>query len=226
MKKNVIYKLDAFFSQFKPIYYKKGEIILRADDPVFGVFLLKKGYVRQYVISKEGEELTIHVYRPISFFPAMLVISGYPNKYFYQTLSPVEVWRSPQDKVVEFLKREPEVLFDLASRFAAGLIGLSNRIEKLTLEGTSGKVASLIFYLASRFGKKEKRGILIQVPFTHKDIAAWLGMTRETVSRQLEKFKKGGLITYDNKYIIVRNPEKLKNLSQTPKRKVIENTPF
>ncbi len=81
MKKGVLEKLDFFFSKFKFLHYEKSEMLVRAGDPVFGIYFLKKGFVRQYVLSEDGEELTIHVYRPPAFFPTMLLLSNYPNKY-------------------------------------------------------------------------------------------------------------------------------------------------
>ncbi len=110
----------------------------------------------------------------------------------------------------------------MVSRFAAGLVGLSDRIEKLTLWGTTAKVASLLVYLASRFGETEGKEVVIQVPFTHKDVAQWLGITRETASRQIGKIEKKGLISYRNRLIVIKNLKKLKELpSYSPKRRSI-----
>jgi len=47
-------EFEAFYHQFSIRTYKKGEILIRADDNPQGVFCLKKGYVRQYIISKTG----------------------------------------------------------------------------------------------------------------------------------------------------------------------------
>ena len=55
-------KLEAFFSQYRPLSYKKGSILVRPEEPVFGIYLLKKGYIRQYVISEEGDEININIF--------------------------------------------------------------------------------------------------------------------------------------------------------------------
>ena len=202
-------KLESFFSEFRPLNYKKGEILVRPEDPIFGIYLLKKGYIRQYVISEEGDEITINLFRPVSFIPMMLAIGETENKYYFETASPVEVWRAPTDKTIEFVKNEPEILFDLAQRFAAGLNGLARRFEDLMFENAYNRVVSLLSYLTKRFGERGKDGTIINLPLTHKDIAAWVNLTRETTSRQLEKLTHAGIISYDHQIITIKDLKKL-----------------
>ena len=47
------------------------------------------------------------------------------------------------------------------------------------------------------------------IPLTHKEIAAWIGTTRETASLQIETLKKKNLIQYNRRYIIVPDISRL-----------------
>ncbi len=207
-------KLEEYFSQFRPLHYKKGDIIVRPEDPIFGIYLLKKGFVKQYIISADGDEVTIHIFRPVSFFPMMLAIGNTENNYFFEAVDSVEVWRAPTDKTVDFIKNEPEILFDLAKRFSSGLNGLSKRIEELMFENSYRRVTSLLLYLTKTFGEDGKDGIIIKLPLTHKDIAAWVNLTRETTSRQLEKLSKKDIISYKNHLIVIKNLKELEKHSK------------
>ena len=209
---NVQKKLEDFFSQYRPLQYKKGDIIVRPEDPIFGIYLLKKGFVKQYIVSEDGDEVTIHIFKPVSFFPMMLAIGNTENNYFFEAVDSVEVWRAPTDKALDFVKNEPEILFDLASRFAAGLNGLSKRIEVLMFENAYRRITSLLLYLSKRFGEKEKNNIIISLPLTHKDIAAWVNLTRETTSRQLEKLSKKNIISYQNHHFVIKNLKMLEEI--------------
>ena len=94
---NKTQEFEAFYQQFTSREYKQDEILIRADDDPQGIFCLQKGYVRQYIISKAGFELTIHILKPISYFPMVWAINGTPNVYYYEALTPVEVGRAPRD---------------------------------------------------------------------------------------------------------------------------------
>lgn len=210
MNQAVQRKLENFFSKYKSLSLKKGEILVRAEDPVFGVYLLKKGYIRQYVVSEDGDEIIINIFRPVSFIPMMLIIGETENKYFFEAATPIEVWRAPVDKTLEFVKNDPVILYDLAKRFAQGLNGISQRLEDLMFENAEKRVGSLLSYLLSRFGEKDGPDIVINLPLTHKDIAAWVNLTRETTSRQIEKLINKGIISHKNHLIIIHQPKKLK----------------
>lgn len=203
MDKTINRKVETFFKKYKPMKFGKKEIILRPDEDAPGIYFLKSGLVRQYTISKTGEVLVMHIFRPGSFFQMMWAINNTPNSYYYEAIIPVEVWRAPAKDVQGFMKKEPEVLYFFTSRLLKGLEGLLHRIEDLVLDSAYTKTASLISYFAKNFGQKEKNNIVIKVPLTHREIAAWIGTARETASLQVETFKKKGLIYYQGRSMVV-----------------------
>lgn len=208
----IIKKLDSFFSQFKPLKIKKDKVLYQPDDPISNIYFLKTGLIRQYSISEDGEEVTINIFRPNSFLPIMLILSNKPNKYFFEAQTNLEVFEAPFQKVLEFLQKEPTVLFDLTRRFAAAIGGLTTRIEELSFRQSEERIKSLLNYLAEKFGKNDKNGLLINLPLTHKDIATWVNLTRETTSRQLENLTKEGIISFNHQYITILNQKRLEEV--------------
>src|SRR3989344_6990782 len=164
-------KFKAFYTQFKPRSYKKGEMLIRSDDDPQGIFCLTKGYVRQYAISKAGIELTLHILKPISYFPMVLAINGTPNVYFFEALTPVEVGRAPRDQVVNFIKDKPIVIFELMSALVEDYAESLKRIEHLVFSDAYRRVISVLLYIAKHFGKETENGIIVDHVFTQQDIA-------------------------------------------------------
>ncbi len=196
-------KLDTFFSQFKHMLFKKGEILIRADDEPLGIFYLKSGTVRQYSISKEGEEQTLTLYKPISYFPMMWAINNTHNTYYFEALTEVEVYRAPKDAIVAFIKSEPEVLYDLTSRVYSGMHGLLSRMEYLLFSSAYNKILYTLINNAGRFGTKQDGEVHLHM--THRDIAAFSGLTKETISREIKKLEEKGLIKNQNQLLIVKD---------------------
>ncbi len=62
-------KVLVFFQHYKKQNYKKGELLIRADDQPQGIFYLKSGTVKVYAISKKGDELVVNLFKPKAFFP-------------------------------------------------------------------------------------------------------------------------------------------------------------
>jgi len=203
--------LDTFFEKYTKMKYKKGEMIMRAEDTPQGIFYLKKGYVRQYMVNTSGSMLMLHIFKPHAFFPMMWALNDTVNTYYYEAMTPVEVWRAPKEAVNEFLHEYPAVTFNLASRLLMGLVGIQRRMEYLVMDNAYEKTLLLLLYLAQNLGEKEDKGIMLPVPVTHREISAWIGTTRETASLQVETLKKHGLISYRKRQLFIPSVKALES---------------
>lgn len=126
----------------------------------------------------------------------------------------VEIQMAPRDEFVKFIKAHGDVLFDLTSRILIRLGGLIERMNYMVFGNAYNKVASIIAICAERFGIKFNGEVEIGVPLTHKDIANLLGMARETVSIEIKKLEKMGIIGYHGRHIIVKDIKKLRKESR------------
>ncbi len=210
-------ELETFYKQFTIRNYKKGEMLIRADDDPQGIFCLTKGYVRQYTISKTGFELTLHILKPISYFPMVWAVNGTPNVYYFEALTQVEVGRAPRDQVVNFIKDKPIIIFELLSELIEDYAESLTRIEHLVFSDAYRRVISVLLYIAKHFGEKQSKGVIIHQRFTQQDIATLVGVARETASNEMVKLEKKGLIKYVDHSILIENVSKLNaELSSNP----------
>lgn len=204
-------KLEAFFRQRKLFHYKRGDSILHAGDEPPGVFYLKRGFVKLSSVSKDGEELTLIIFKPEDFFPMMWAVTEIPNAYYLEAMTTVELCRASREEFIKFIKEHNDVLFDLMGRILVRLGGLLSRMEYLTFGNAHQKVASIIHICSERFGGRVGENVEIQVPLTHRDIADLVGVTRETASIEIKKLERKGLIAFRGRHLVVRD---LPNLRQ------------
>lgn len=209
MNTNKTKEFETFYKQFVIRSYKKGEMLIRADDDPQGIFCLTKGYVRQYTISKTGFELTLHILRPISYFPMVWAVNGTPNVYYFEALTPVEVGRAPREQVVNFIKDKPTIIFELLSELIEDYAESLTRIEHLVFSDAYRRVISVLLYIAKHFGEETSGGIIIHQRFTQQDIATLVGVARETANNELVKLEKKGLVKYVDHSIVFENIKKL-----------------
>jgi CRP-like cAMP-binding protein len=201
--------VDSFFSKYTKLVYKKGETILRAEEPPAGVMYVKRGYVRQFVVSETGETLILHVFKPGSFFPMMWVLNNEYNRFYYEAIVQTEIWRAPKDDVLTFLKDYPDVFVHFTKRLMTGVNGLLQRLEHLILDTAYIKTVLLILYYTRNFGVRHDGQLVLEAPLTHKEVASWIGTTRETASLQMESLKKKGLLAYEGRTLIIPNVDRL-----------------
>lgn len=209
MDKQIEEKIDTFFKKFKHQIYKKGEILIRADDNPSGIFYLKEGHVKEYAISQKGDELIVNIFKPVSFFPMSWAVNGTANEYYFEAMTAVEVWRAPKDAAVEFIKTNPDVIYDLLRRVYMGTDGMLLKLTYLMAGNAYARIVAEIIIQAKRFGKTS--GESVEIKISEKDLGAQTGMTRETVSREIKVLRDRGLINYSKGKLIILNLGKFKN---------------
>ena len=203
--------IQIYFNQFPSNHYGKFQSILREDQPITHVYFLDTGYVREYIITPSGQELTLHIFRPGAIVGLTLILGNQPNKYHFQALTDAKLFAAPVKQTLDWLDQNPAIYQLLALKFTRAIRGLSLRLENTLFTTAYEKIINQLIYLATVFGEKNKWGQTILNPgFTHEDLASWLGLARETVSRQIEQLKSRDLITYFNHTLIIKDLDKLK----------------
>lgn len=203
-------KIDQFFQSYPRIRLHKGQSITAAEKDNPDIFWIERGMVRMYQITDDGSELTLHLFRAPSFFPMMLYLSHRPSSYYFQVVDEVIARKAPGLVVKQFLRENNDVLFDLTIRFADGITGLLLRIEELAAPRIRQRLVSLLLYLTQAFGRQDGTHWVVDLRLSHDDLASWIGTARETISRQMEKLEKEGLVTRQNRRLIIVDIEALK----------------
>lgn len=95
------------------------------------------------------------------------------------------------------------------------LMRLTRHATLLGRMNAAEKVANGLLDLAEQFPRKLRQGRpVLTLYLTRGDLADWLGLTVETVSRTLNQFKRDGLIDYSHAEIVtLMRPERLKEIA-------------
>jgi CRP/FNR family transcriptional regulator len=203
-------KLNKHFSKHKNIFYKKGQILIRAGEEPSGAFFLKKGYVKMSYIFENGVEIIFNIFKPGSLFPIIWVVGEVENSYYYQAMTDIEVFKSPKQKIIKLLNNNPDILFNLTKRIVIGFDGLLLNIRHMLFGNSLIRVSSAIYIMVKRFGKRKMGGkYLIDIKLTHQDIASLSGISRETASIAIKKLERNGVITQQKGYLLVNDIKKL-----------------
>jgi len=74
------------------------------------------------------------------------------------------------------------------------------------------RLAGLFLRLARTFGVRDSRGIILNLKLTHREMAAFIGATRETVSFAILALRKQGTIETEGKRIILVDMDGIQQL--------------
>lgn len=198
--------LQTFIDQCRVQRFTKGEIILVQDEiPQIG-YMVKKGVVKTYNLTSQGEEKPITFDTEGEIFPIAWIFSKIKAaQYFYEAFTDCELYCLPKEAYTDFLKQNPDLLFATFDMFVSHYLTYQMRVNALEQSKASAKVLHTLHFLALRFGEDIKTDLVcIPLPLTQQDLANFMGLTRETTSVELKKLQKEGVINYRNQKYTIR----------------------
>ncbi|QKG72120.1 helix-turn-helix domain-containing protein [Erythrobacter mangrovi] len=116
------------------------------------------------------------------------------HSYQLVALRETDIVAMPFDKVVELAGEQREILVSLLDAMRASLARCREKAIALGRKTAPERVASFLVDMAGRTGKIDGKAIILPLPMSRRDIADSLGITIETVSRQLTKLRESGVI--------------------------------
>lgn len=207
MDDKVLAKVHKFFSAYQTHNVKKNDVLIKANENPNKIFYLTSGYVKMYSVSKNGKKFDLNIFKPGSFFPMSHAINNGENLYHYQAITASKIKIAPVDKVITFIKTNPDVMFDLLQRLYRGLDGLLIKIDYAMYSDAKSRIIVELIMQAKRFGNKKNRNY--EVNTSINNLATSVGLARETVSREIKKLKEKNLISIKNKKITINDLSKL-----------------
>lgn len=187
-----------FINQFHVKRFKKGEIVLVQGEVPPSAYILKKGIIKTYNLTAQGEE------KPISFdlvgeiFPVAWAFQKIRYaQYYYEAFTDCEVYSVPRDEYHAFLKSNPDVAYEIFSSFVDRYINYQMRVNALEQSKAASKIINTLHFLCLHFGHELKKDVVqIQLPLTQQDLANFMGLTRETTGIELKKLQRKGILNY------------------------------
>lgn len=187
-------KIEQFFARYPKKVFAEKQILIHANHDPETIFYLVSGTVSQYDISYRGDEVVVNMFKPGAFFPMIWAITKKPNQYFFGAATDIEVRVAPCQEVLTFLQDNPDVTYDLLARLYIGVDGLLGRMSHLMAGSARSRLLYELVITAKRFGTMHPDGSC-SIAITESDLAARAGLSRETVSRELQKMVHAGMLT-------------------------------
>lgn len=116
------------------------------------------------------------------------------HSYRLVALQDTQILAMPFDKLVELAGDRAAILVSLLDATRASLGRCREKSIALGRKAAPERVASFLVGMAGRTGRADGKAIILPLPMSRRDIADSLGITIETVSRQLTRLRERGAI--------------------------------
>jgi CRP/FNR family cyclic AMP-dependent transcriptional regulator len=195
---------------------KKGEYIFQEGDPAQWFHIVKEGTVKCVQSSPQGREVTLKVLMPGDLFCCEAsAINGAAHPGCAQAMGEAKIVKVDRKVLLDILQRNPDAAIEIISYLGDRLREAQDNAKAFALDSAEHRLASLLMNLIKRAATKEPDGLRITVHLTRQDFADMAGLTLETTSRIMSRFKKEGIIKGSARRLVVCDPTRLYSRLQT-----------
>lgn len=169
---------------------KPRTVLFRQGESDSLLFMLRRGLVKLTYSLPDGREqiLGLRVAGQLLGFGAL---RDHAHPYTAETLTDVDLCGIRHQDMLRVLERNPESALRVIDSLNQELQRAQALIRDLGLKSAPERLASFLLSLRQHPDPREN---LLAVPLSRREIAELLGLTIETVSRNITRFARKGLI--------------------------------
>lgn len=193
--------------------FDRGEHIFDQSMPFRSCFAVRSGAVKTSIVTESGEEQVTGFYLP----GELIGLDSMSDNHYACTARALErtnVCEFPVDKLEELTVKLPDLqhhLYYLMSQEIRNSHQLALLLSKNTAEE---RIAALLLSLSSRFQRRRLSGTRFSLPMPRNDIANFLGLAVETVSRVFTRFQQQGLIKARGREVELQDLDALQKITR------------
>jgi CRP-like cAMP-binding protein len=201
-----IFKKD----KYRIIEYKKNSIIHFQNEKCRTLDIILIGCVDIQKIEQNGNVLTVCTIKTGDVMGANLIFA-HNNDYPMTVLSKTDtlILHIKKELILDLCQRNKSFLIEFLHLVSDKTLVLTHKLKSVTMKTIRQR---LIEFLAYEYYLQKSP--IIKLEMSKKELAERFGTQRPSLSRELSKMKRDGLIEYDSRSITINNPDVLLQTSE------------
>jgi CRP/FNR family transcriptional regulator/CRP/FNR family cyclic AMP-dependent transcriptional regulator len=197
--------LRALASRGRVRRYSRGATIFREGDRGDSLHVVVEGSVRVTVGSARGDEATVAILGPGEFVGDLALLDGLPRSANAVALDPVRTLVVTRDDFRRWLSERPRASLSLLEALSLRVRRTDEVLADLTFLPLPSRLAKRLLALAS-----DRPDAAAKLRITQAQLASMLGVSRESVNKQLNDFEKRGWVKLGRGTITLRDEASLR----------------
>ena len=186
--------LKELFVKAQTRSYDANVTISDPEDAPKRAFLCTSGTLKVTKLLSSGREILITILEPGSIWSDRSLLKGYWREVFVEAMSPVRIVSIEKELFESYICSEPERLTQFMLRISEQMSDALTLLEDFRGRDVASRLASVLVRFSKQYGIEKESSVIIDLPFTHQDLANMIGTARETVSRNMARFRAEGYV--------------------------------
>lgn len=188
-------QLTILARQTRRVHHAAGEELLGDAMPITGYGNVLRGVVKLSKVLEDGRQQVVG----LQFAPDLLGrLFAKESRVAAEAASDVDLCMVPKAAMENLVRENPALEHRIMLQTLRELDEARDWMVTLGRKTAAEKVASFLYLIASHIDPSKGEVTTFDLPLSRADIGDFLGLTIETVSRQVSKLKADGVIEIEN----------------------------
>jgi len=203
-------RLDEIVKRKRPV--EVGERLFRQGDDMDAVFVARDGAFKTVLVNEEGDEQVIGFHLPGELIGLDALGSG-EHRCEAVALTRANVCEVPFDDLSGVAAKIPGLQRQLMRVIGQSVGRDQDHREILARRQANERIALFLHGLSERFEKMGQAPDHLRLPMSREDIARFLGLALETVSRGFTRLQEDGVIAVHGRKVEILDMKELQRLA-------------
>lgn len=203
-------RLDAIVQTRRPL--KRGDTLYRVGQTLGSLFVAREGAFKTFASTAQGDDQVIGFHLPGELIGLDALANG-RHSCQAEALTHAEVCEIPLNQLEAVCRQVPGLQRQLMRIIGQGMQRDQTHMEMLGRRHANERLALFLHGLSERYRLLGRSAEMFMLPMSRVEIASYLGLVIETVSRTLSKLQDDGLISVRGRQVKVLNPSALEALA-------------
>jgi CRP/FNR family transcriptional regulator, cyclic AMP receptor protein len=202
--------LDSAFAAGRRQRLRPGARLFEEGDVSNKVVLLLAGRVKVSTLSEDGRETVLGFRGSGDVLGELAAVDEEPHLATVTVVEAGEALVVTHDRFRAALREDPDLALALLRLVVSRLRDADHKRAEFLALDVVGRVAQRLTEMAEGYGRASPGGIRIELSMSQRELAGWVGASREAANKALAQLEHAGLITTVDRRIVVLDLEGLR----------------
>src|ERR1700688_584167 len=203
--------LDQLCRYAKHTTLKRGATIVSKGDPGDSLIVVVSGTVKISISSPDGRNAILNLIGPGEIFGEVALLDGLSRTADVTANTNCELFIIDRRDFIPFVRSQPALAMKFIELLCTRLRRTSDQVEEVILQNLPGRLASALLRLTEKH-KLAPGGRTIAI--TQQEISEMVGMTRESINKQLRAWATRSWVRLEHGAIVVLDANSLRELAE------------
>lgn len=202
--------LERLINRRRPI--QRNEHLYRPGDTLTAIFAVRSGSIKTYTLTSDGQEQITGFHLPGELLGLDAINDGI-HPCATKALETTSVCEMPFEKLESLAAQIPGLQHQLLRVMSRSIQNDEQFMTLLGKKTSEERLASFLLGLSTRFMQRGFSPLEFNLSMSRNDIANYLGLAVETISRLFSRFQNAGILDVNRKLVNIKNLERLKSIA-------------